>query len=40
MKPTIRLYDAVGTGVILQFPSGVMVSNQKSSFDSPMRLLQ
>lgn len=28
MKPTIRLYDTVGTGVILQFPSGVMVSNQ------------
>ena len=28
MKPTIRLYDAVGTGVILTCPSGVLVSNQ------------
>ncbi|MBB5030547.1 DUF6210 family protein [Prosthecobacter vanneervenii] len=28
MKPTIRLYDAVGTGVILTCQSGVMVSNQ------------
>lgn len=28
MKPTIRLYDAVGTGLILTCPSGVLVSNQ------------
>jgi hypothetical protein len=28
MKPTIRLYDAVGTGLILTCQSGVFVSNQ------------
>ncbi len=28
MKPTIRLYEVVGTGVILTCASGVMVSNQ------------
>jgi hypothetical protein len=28
MNPTIRLYDTVGTGVILTCSSGVMVSNQ------------
>ena len=28
LKPTIRLYDAVGTGLIIPCPSGVMVSNQ------------
>lgn len=28
MKPTIRLYDAIGTGVILTCPSGVQLSNQ------------
>ncbi|WP_395731164.1 DUF6210 family protein [Prosthecobacter sp.] len=27
-KPTIRLYDAVGTGLIVPCASGVMVSNQ------------
>ncbi len=27
-KPTIRLYDAVGTGLIIGWKSGVMISNQ------------
>lgn len=28
MKPTIRLYDAVGTGLVLTCQSGILVSNQ------------
>ena len=27
-KPIIRLYDALGTGLILEWPSGVIYSNQ------------
>lgn len=28
MKPRIRLYDAVGTGLIIIYPTGLIVSNQ------------
>ena len=27
-KPVLRLYDSVGTGIIIAYPSGVRVSNQ------------
>ncbi|MES2705224.1 MAG: DUF6210 family protein [Verrucomicrobiota bacterium] len=28
MKPLLQLYDSIGTGIILAFPSGVIYSNQ------------
>jgi hypothetical protein len=28
LKPRIRLYDAIGLGLIISFPSGVEISNQ------------
>ena len=28
MKPTIQLYESVGTGIILNYPSGIMFTNQ------------
>lgn len=28
MKPQLQLYDSIGTGIILAFPSGVAYSNQ------------
>ncbi|GEP42394.1 DUF6210 family protein [Brevifollis gellanilyticus] len=31
-KPTIRLYDTVGTGLIIGWKSGVIISNQTGGF--------
>ena len=28
LKPVIRLYDAIGLGVIINYPTGVLISNQ------------
>ena len=32
MKPKIELWDTVGTGIIIPYPSGVLVSNQTGGY--------